>query len=113
MRLHRYFADPEFGTNLFVQQARDHQGHDLPLAVAESCIGVSECAYFCIAAKSSATPVKTLLNRTQENVIGEWFNQEFDGPSLHSLDRRVYIGLVRNEYDRCVRAFDSDTLLEV
>jgi hypothetical protein len=104
---------PRSAPTCLFKRARDYQGHDLPFALAESYIGLTECAHFCIATKSSATPFETLLDCAQKNIRVEWFNQEFDGPSLHSLDRRVYIGLVRDEYDRRVRAFDSNALLEV
>jgi len=35
MCLHRYLADAELATHLFVQQAGDHQRHDLPFATTE------------------------------------------------------------------------------
>lgn len=35
VRLHRDFADAEFAADLFIQQARGHQRHDLPFARSE------------------------------------------------------------------------------
>ena len=43
--LHRDLADAEFATDLFIQQARDHQRHDLPFAAAEQCVTFPKRAY--------------------------------------------------------------------
>jgi hypothetical protein len=49
------FADPELSADLFVQQARDHQSHDLPFARSQGRIAVSKILQLHFSIKRHAT----------------------------------------------------------
>jgi len=56
--LHRDLADAELATDLFIQQAGDHQCHDLPFARGERRVTVAKRLYLRLATKCSVAALE-------------------------------------------------------
>ena len=54
VRLYRDLANAEFAADLLIQQAGDHQGHDLPFARGEGRVTVPERLHLRLVTKSNA-----------------------------------------------------------
>lgn len=82
VRLHRGLTDTQLATDLFIQQTRDDQRHDLPFAGSEGRVTVAERLQLRLVTKGKAALVKRLAERAPQHVIIEWLRQELDCPLL-------------------------------
>src|ERR1700683_3300601 len=111
--LHRYLANAELATNLFIQQARNHQRHNLPFALRKRLVTVAEHPHLGFVTERGATAVEGCTNGPQQDVIAKGLRQEFDSPRLHSLDRHGHIAVARDEDDRHIPALAGYQRLKV
>ena len=68
---------------LFVQQAGDHQRHDLPFVEAERRITLWERLQLRLECERGPASLKRLLDGGQQHVVVKWLHQKLDGSGFH------------------------------
>jgi hypothetical protein len=112
MCLHCNLADAELPTDLFIQQTRNHQSHDLLFTRSECRVAVPKFAHFRFMSASEAAFFKGLPNGGQQYFVIERLGEEFDSAALHRLHGFWHVAITGNENDRHVGPFDSNTFLQ-
>jgi hypothetical protein len=84
----------------------------LPFTVAKGRIRVADQPHLSFAAKRNRATFEGFPDRIEKSVIREWLYQEFHGSCLHGLNRRGYISVVGDEYNRRFGTLDDDPLLQ-
>src|SRR5881396_2323219 len=110
---YRDFADAELATDLLVQPAGDHQVHDLPFAMGEGRVTLSDCPYLRLAIQGSPAALDGLADGAQQDVVAEWLRQELDSSPLHRLDRHRHVSVACDEDDGHIWTLRRDALLYV
>src|SRR5271156_6877723 len=91
------FADPHFAADLFIQQTRNYQCHDLPFARGQGRVAVSKIVQLHFAIESHAAALEALADCSQQNALAAWFQEKIDGSRLYGLHRCWDILLSRKE----------------
>jgi hypothetical protein len=65
--------------DLLMQQAGDHQRHDLLLTIPQGSVAFSQRAHLQLARERNSAALEGLLDGIQDSVVAEGLGQEFDG----------------------------------
>ena len=103
MRLHRDFADPQFATDLLVQETRHDQRHDLTFALAEQSVAASQRLFLPVLHQQVLAPFQRQLDRGDQRVLAEGLGQDIDGACPHGLNRAQDVRVTGNADDRRFR----------
>src|ERR1700730_4428742 len=113
MDLHSDLADPELKSYLLVEQARDHQAHDLALALAQSLVAFSQLGNPALLLSRRTVAVQSLMDRIQQFLVQDRLRQKLHGPRFHGLHRHWNISMTGNKDDGDLDACVSQLTLKV
>src|SRR5215472_1384770 len=97
--LYRQFADAEFGSDLFVEQARDNQAQNFLLPRTERVKALAKLSYFRAFLASGAVAGDRSLNSVQQILSTEWLGQKLHRACLHRFDRHGNVAKAGDEDD--------------
>jgi hypothetical protein len=84
----------------------------LSFTVAQRRIRVADRPHLSFSAKRNRATFEGFPDCIEKGVVRERLHQEFHGSSLHGLNRRRYISVGSDEYNRRFGTFDDDPLLQ-
>ena len=100
MSLHRRLAGAELRGDLFVEQTRHDQGHDLALARRQRLVPPSQLGQLRPLLSCRAVTINRLLNGVEELLVTKRFREKLHGSSLHGLHRHGNVAMSGDEHDR-------------
>ena len=103
---------PKLGANLLIQQAGDHQVHDLAFAGSEQCAASPKQPHLVLIDECRLAALDCLTDGAQQLVVVEWFGEELNRAGLHGPDRHWHIAMAGDEDDRHVDVVGGDALLK-
>ena len=112
MNLDGRFAGPEFGGNLFIQQALCDKRHDFAFPWGQLLIVLPQSGYFRVLLAARAIPIDSFVNRVEQFLIAEGLGEEVDGSGLHRLYGNRDVAVAGDEDDRDVEAGGVHLTLE-
>jgi hypothetical protein len=97
VRLHRDLTDADFSTDLLIQQAGDHQVHDLPFPTRKGRVAVPQRAHLRLVIKGCTTAFQGLPDGAQQHGIAVTVRTERTSlPTIPSVLEKSMTALSRN-----------------
>src|ERR1700682_4149812 len=113
MNLHGDFAGPELGSYLFIEHARNDQGHDLAFACGQRLVALTQFGKLNVLMTNHPVSVQSLVNRIQQVLVSKGLGQEFDRAGFHGLHGHRNISVPGDEDDRNAQAGVSQLALKI
>ena len=76
------FAGAQFARDLFVEQTRDHPGHDFTLASGQRIKSLAQLGGFRPLLTRAAVAFQRLLNRVEQILIAKGFGEKLHAPAF-------------------------------
>jgi hypothetical protein len=104
MSLHRRLAGAKLRGDLFVEQTRHDQGHDLALAQRQRLVPPSQLGQIRPLLSCSAVTINRLLNGVKQLLVAKRFREEVHRAGLQGLHRHWNITMSgdENDWDRWI-----------
>src|SRR5579863_1473263 len=100
MDLYRRLAGADFGGNMFVEHARDYQGHNLPLTCGQCVVALVQIIGLGLLLSCLAVSLQSLLNRVQQILIPKGLRQKLDRARFKSFHRHWNVAVRGDKDDR-------------
>src|SRR6266851_3856273 len=113
MDLHGDFAGPEFRGDLLIEQARNHQAHDLTLACGKRLVALSQFAKLTLPLEHNPIAIQSLVDRIQQVLVPKGLGQELNRSGFHRLHCHWNIPMTGDEDNGNADARVSQLALKV
>src|SRR5579863_1336932 len=102
MDFHRGLASSDLRSNLFVEQSRNNESHDLSFSRSQGLVALVHIDKFGLLFSCRTVTLESLLNCVEQILIPERLRQEFYGTRFQSLNGHRHISVRRYKNDRNV-----------
>src|SRR5262249_37477125 len=113
MNLHRDFLNPQLAGHLLVQETRDYELQDFPLAPGQRVVTLVKCLELYGARQTRPTVAQRVVDRGEQGAVIDGLGEKFDGAGLHGADARGHVAVSADKDDRKPGIFPLQALLKL
>src|SRR5229473_45535 len=106
-------AGSDFGGNVLVENAGDHEGHNLPLSRSQCVIALVQIVDLGLLFSCRSVTLKCLLNGVQKILVPKRLRQKLHGARLQRSDRHRNVSMRSDKDDGDLHADLGQLALEI